>query len=93
MPAPHNWNDALDNQLRQLRQAHASWDEISLIINRPVSTCMDRCRAIGAKFPKTSVPISNAEDISDWRQPLPPGHPVTWGLLTRGTVLENCPYS
>lgn len=26
------------------------------------------------------------------REPLPAGHPVTWGLLTDGTVLEGAPY-
>ncbi len=26
------------------------------------------------------------------RPPLPPGHPVSWSLLTDGTVLEGEPY-
>jgi hypothetical protein len=28
----------------------------------------------------------------DERLPLPPGHPVSWGLLTQGTVLEGAAY-
>ena len=24
--------------------------------------------------------------------PLPPGDPVSWGVLTQGTLLEGCPY-
>ncbi len=26
------------------------------------------------------------------RDPLPAGHPATWGLLTNGTCLEGAPY-
>jgi hypothetical protein len=26
------------------------------------------------------------------RGPLPPGHPITWGALTVGTVLDGSPY-
>lgn len=26
------------------------------------------------------------------REPLPAGHPITWGVLTDGTVLEGAPY-
>lgn len=28
----------------------------------------------------------------DARQPLPAGHPDTWGLITRGTCLEGTPW-
>jgi hypothetical protein len=28
----------------------------------------------------------------DARQPLPAGHPDTWGLITRGTCLEGMPW-
>ncbi len=29
----------------------------------------------------------------DDRLPLPPGHPLSWRLLTRGTLLEGSPFS
>ena len=28
----------------------------------------------------------------DDRPPLPAGHPLTWGLITRGTTLDEAPY-
>ena len=28
----------------------------------------------------------------DTRQPLPAGHPESWGLITRGTCLEGVPW-
>jgi hypothetical protein len=28
----------------------------------------------------------------DERQPLPAGHPDTWGLITRGTCLDGMPW-
>lgn len=35
-----------------------------------------------------------APDLLDSRRdPLPPGHPFTWALITAGTSLEGSPYA
>ena len=90
-PTQVTWTDHQDNTLRHLRHDRASWETIANAIGRPVSTCMDRCRLIGARPPLVISIV--AEDISNDRRPLPSGHPMTWGLLTRGTVLEGVQYA
>ena len=34
--------------------------------------------------------LTTPEDML--RDPLPPGHPASWGLITNGTLLEGAPY-
>lgn len=84
------WTAARDSLLTRLRAECATWEVISDQLHLPISTCMDRARTIGAKRPMVISFVK--EDVSDARQPLPPGHPTTWGLLTRGTVLEGVRY-
>ena len=91
MPSAIDWTQR-DGLLLWLRRESAGWDEISRQLGVPVSTCMDRARLIGAVRPERVVVVEDANDLSDARQPLPPGHPTTWGLLTRGTLLEGSPY-
>ncbi len=90
MPAAIDWTHR-DALLVWLRREKAGWEEISRQLGLPVSSCMDRARLIGARSPLTV--ITAVDDTSDARQPLPPGHPITWGLLTRGTSLEGAPYT
>jgi hypothetical protein len=45
--------------------------------------------------PKSEKPSRVAQRLNlDWgnRPPLPPGHPITWKLLTDGTLLEGSDY-
>jgi hypothetical protein len=87
MPAAIDWSHR-DALLVWLRHERTGWDEIARRLGLPVSTCMDRARAIGARPPVVLTLLE--EDVN--RPPLPPGHPTTWGLLTRGTILEGSPY-
>ena len=86
----NEWTDVRDRALRGMRHDRVSWDAIASTLGLPVSTCMDRARAIGAR--PALVVVLVEEDVSNMRLPLPPGHPTTWGLLTRGTVLEGSRY-
>jgi hypothetical protein len=38
-------------------------------------------------------PVSDKCPPGDDRLALPPGHPLSWGLLTRGTILEGSAYA
>ena len=38
-------------------------------------------------------PARSERSSSDERLPLPPGHPLSWRLLTLGTVLEGSAYA
>jgi hypothetical protein len=38
-------------------------------------------------------PFLPEDPPEDERLPLPPGHPLSWGLLTLGTILEGSAYA
>jgi hypothetical protein len=87
------WTHAEDTTIRRMRSECAEWQTIARVIKRPIRTCMDRARTIGAQ---RGVPlietVVRGPDVSDDRLPLPAGHPQTWTLLTVGTVLEGAAY-
>ena len=89
MPTRHNWTDAQDSQIRRLRMEGASWDAIAAALGLARWSIIDRGRRINAcPPPREAVPPP--EDPR--RDPLPAGHPRSWGILTVGTVLEGAPY-
>jgi hypothetical protein len=64
--------------------------------------CGNRMDASGANLVLSSPNFEMAELTSpvlrqlppgDDRLPLPPGHPLSWALLTLGTVLEGSAYA
>jgi hypothetical protein len=92
MVAKVEWSAALDERLRALRQAGLSWSLVAAALRLGRYTVIERGRRLGARRPQRAAPIAEAEarDRPAW----PPGHPVTWGVLTEGTVLagEEYPY-
>ena len=42
---------------------------------------------------KLISPVPSNCPTGDDRPPLPPGHPLSWELLTLGTMLEGSPYA
>lgn len=89
--SPTVWTAAADARLRRLRAEGRTWAEIAadLGVSRDMAT--ERGRRIGARRPPADhAPTPASGDPA--RPPLPPGHPVSWGLLTRGTTLEGVPY-
>ena len=45
-----------------------------------------------ARFGRVIVWIVRGRPGQDDRPPLPSGHPLTWGAIVKGTVLEDQPY-
>ena len=84
------WNDELDGQLRRLRAAGVTWDGIAGAMNLGRNTVLERGRKIGARRLRPAL-ASVVEEPRD-RPPRQAGHPVTWSLLTGGTVLEGEAY-
>lgn len=89
MPRKLAWTDAQDMQIRRLRLEGASWDTIAAVLGLTRSTTIERGRRIRALPPPREF-VPPPED--PMRDPLPAGHPRTWGVITAGTVLENTPY-
>lgn len=89
MPIKLIWTDAQDSQIRRLRMEGASWDTIAAILGLARWTVIDRGRRIGAQRPPHDF-VPPPEDPA--REPLPAGHPRSWGVITAGSVLEDEAY-
>lgn len=84
------WTEALDAQLKALRAAGLTWDRVAAEMGFGRNTVLERGRRIGARK-QVVQPIFVASEPAD-RPPRQAGHPATWGLINKGTVLENEPY-
>jgi len=89
LPEKLRWTDAQDTQIRRLRSEGASWDAIAATLGLSRWTVIERGRRIGARPPPREF-VPPPEDPG--REPLPAGHPRSWGVITDGTVLEGVPY-
>jgi hypothetical protein len=81
-----DWTEARDARLRRLRSEGWHWPEIGAELGVTADVARERGRRIGAPFPGLA-PRPPREDPA--RQPLPPGHPRAWALLTDGTLLAG----
>jgi hypothetical protein len=89
MSTRFHWTDSQDTQIKRLRAEGATWESIAAVLSLTRWTVRERGRRIGARQPPREM-TQRWEDAA--RDPLPAGHPRTWGVLTAGTVLENMPY-
>lgn len=89
MPTRFHWTEAQDTQIKRLRAEGATWESIAALLGLTRWSVIERGRRIGARRPPREL-VHPREDAA--RDPLPPGHPRSWGVLTAGTVLENTPY-
>ncbi len=89
MPVKLIWTNAQDTRIRQMRSQGANWDAIAEELHLGRSTVIERGRRIGARPPPPEF-IAPPDDPQ--REPLPAGHPRTWGTMTAGTVLAGVPY-
>lgn len=89
MPTRFHWTEAQDIQIKRLRAEGVTWESIAAGLGLTRWAVIERGRRIGARRPPRE-PMNGPEDAA--RDPLPPGHPRSWDVLTTGTVLENTPY-
>ncbi len=84
------WTPELDARLLSLRAAGLAWDMIGQELRLGRTAARERGRRLGAQ----RMPRPRALPDPDFgeRLPYPPGHPVCWGLITAGTVLEGEAY-
>ncbi len=90
MRAHVKWTDELDVQLRQLRAAGVTWDGIAGAMGLGRNTVLERGRKIGAR--RLRAPAAIVLEESRDRPPRQAGHPATWSLLTKDTVLDGEAY-
>jgi hypothetical protein len=89
MPRKTVWTEGQDTQIRRLRTEGASWDVIALALGLARWTVIERARFIGAEQrPAHAVAVLDESD----RDPLPAGHPESWGAINKNTELEDVPF-
>jgi hypothetical protein len=91
LPLVRGWTTARDAALRVAYREHpGAWTHIGRAINRHPNTVRDRAVVLGlhagrdrlSGHARATAKIVNSE-------PLPAGHPVSWGAVTAGTMLEG----
>lgn len=90
MRAHVKWTPELDERLRTLRSERVTWDGIALAMGLGRNTVLERGRKIGARRQR-AMPACVPEEARD-RPARQAGHPLTWGLINAGTVLEGAAY-
>jgi len=91
MPAPLVWTHARDSLIRRMRAEGHSWDGISAALGISRWAAIERGRRIGARKPDAPAPDPRPQS-DPAREPLPAGHPLSWGLITAGTLLDGLRY-
>ncbi len=91
MPPAITWTDDADALIRDLRTAGHSWDAIARALGTARWTAIERAKTLGIHLPLPHPPRA-ARAPGSGREPLPAGHPVTWGALVDGTLLAGAAY-
>ncbi|HTW28390.1 MAG TPA: AsnC family protein [Acetobacteraceae bacterium] len=97
MPQKIAWTERADATILTMRQGGATWDGIARVIGVSRNAALDRGRllllGLADALPARAPRPARAAPVEDpARAPLPPGHPVSWAVLTEGTSLESTPY-
>ena len=87
MRAATVWTVALDERLTGLRESGMTWDAVAEAMGLGRNTVLERARKIGARLRRPAVATVPLEARD--RPARQAGHPLTWGLLTAGTVLDG----
>jgi hypothetical protein len=91
MPQKLVWSEPRDIRLKRLRTEGCSWDRIAVELGVSRNAAIERGRRVGARLaPVEHVAVAEPEDPD--RPALPPGHPISWGILIDRTCLAGTPY-
>ena len=95
-----SWTPEQDAKLFALRTEGRTWEDIEVELGRKRTVCFERLRGLIALQkslePPKPPPAPQPKPINRvglGSQPLPPGHPVSWNIITAGTSLAGTPYS
>lgn len=88
MPSPIHWTDTIDTAIRRMRASHRmSLDAIGEQLGLHRETIRTRARELGI-----DKPVPPEEHTDGRRHALPPGHPISWDAITKGTLLDGLAY-
>jgi hypothetical protein len=87
------WTNQAEARLVRLRGEGASIRALATAFGLSRSAIAVRAGRLGLALPsKPAVPAKTSPAPDPTRDPLPAGHPISWGLLTAGTSLEGAAY-
>lgn len=89
MPYRIEWTPEADRTIIRMRSERASWNTIRTALGHSYWTIIERDKKIGAELPP---PVEAEPEPDPDRDPLPPGHPDTWGPIIARTCLAGVPY-
>ena len=93
MPQKLHWSQRTDLQLHRLRAQGATWNAIAAALRLSRNAVIEHGRRIGVRLPvRVAMPAALRELPDPARAPLPPGHPVSWAVITDGTSLAGTRY-
>ena len=92
MPRKIEWTAEADDMIRAGRAGGRSWDAISGELGLSRWAVLLRGRFLGAARKVRRYRRGVPPPAKNEREPLPAGHPLTWGAITAGTVLAGAPY-
>lgn len=90
MPEKLIWSLPQDIQLRRMRTEGASWDEIASELRVSRWSVIQRGLKFGLRRHIPTAPPPLMRDLG--REPLPAGHPASWGALIAETALHGQTY-
>lgn len=81
-----------DATIHRLRAEGVTWAKIGKAVGCSEFKAIQRGREIGA-YTERAKPEPRPEGIGhDAREPLPAGHPLSWGAITAGSILDGARY-
>lgn len=90
MGAKLNWTAEQDDTIRSMLLAGKNNADVARALGLSWDSVTNRARAINAVRAYQGKP--NKIHPTPTREPYPPGHPITWGAITAGTLLAGVPY-
>ena len=98
VPIRREWSLTDDNRLLAMRAEGMEWSALALAFHATRNSVIARHNRILRRRGLARGPAIGGEKRrhsagpAERKEPLPPGHPVTWGAITAGTLLEGSPY-
>ncbi len=95
MPKQRTWSEQEDEYILQAMHARVTYDVMAAHLNVSRNAVIERRKRLKAARLILPPVIRMQEENADCevtRGPLPPGHPISWGVLTYGTMLDGVPF-
>ena len=87
------WSNEADGAILRLRAAGIPWHKLAAELRVGRNSVIERARRLGLPAVKIDRPPSlQCKAVRDDRLPLGAGHPISWSVITDGTVLQGSPY-